>query len=45
VGTSSGANVVAALRTARDLRPDAQVVTILCDRAERYYSTRLFSPQ
>ncbi len=42
VGTSSGANVVAALRTAQRLGPDARVVTILCDRAERYYSTRLF---
>lgn len=43
VGTSSGANVAAALRVARDLPPEARVVTILCDRAERYYSTRLFS--
>ncbi len=43
VGTSSGANVVAALRTARRLGPDARVVTILCDRAERYYSTKLFA--
>jgi len=42
VGTSSGANVVAALRTAQELGPDANVVTILCDRAERYFSTRLF---
>jgi cysteine synthase A len=42
VGTSSGANVVASLRVARDLGPEARVVTILCDRAERYYSTRLF---
>jgi cysteine synthase A len=43
VGTSSGANVVAALRAARKLGPDARVVTILCDRAERYYSTKLFA--
>jgi cysteine synthase A len=42
VGTSSGANVAAALRVARDLGPAARVATILCDRAERYYSTRLF---
>jgi len=42
VGTSSGANVVAALRTARRLGSAARVVTILCDRAERYYSTKLF---
>jgi cysteine synthase A len=42
VGTSSGANVAAALRVAGDLGPGARVVTILCDRAERYYSTKLF---
>jgi cysteine synthase A len=42
VGTSSGANVVAALQTARALGPRATVVTILCDRAERYFSTSLF---
>jgi cysteine synthase A len=42
VGTSSGANVAAALRAARDLPPDATIVTLLCDRAERYFSTRLF---
>ncbi len=43
VGTSSGANVAAALRVARDLPPGATVVTLLCDRAERYFSTRLFA--
>jgi cysteine synthase A len=43
VGTSSGANITAALRTACDLPPTAKVVTILCDRAERYYSTKLFA--
>lgn len=42
VGTSSGANVLGALLTARDLGGDAVVVTILCDRAERYFSTPLF---
>ncbi len=42
VGTSSGANVLAALRLAGELGADSRVVTILCDRAERYYSTRLF---
>ena len=45
VGTSSGANVVAAIQTARDLGPDATVVTLLCDRAERYFSTRLFAEE
>lgn len=43
VGTSSGANVLGALMTARELGGDAAVVTILCDRAERYFSTPLFS--
>jgi cysteine synthase A len=42
VGTSSGANVAAALEVARELGPEACVVTLLCDRAERYFSTRLF---
>jgi cysteine synthase A len=45
VGTSSGANVVAALQTARELGPTATVVTLLCDRAERYFSTRLFTEE
>ena len=44
VGTSSGANVVAALRLAQELGPRSKVVTLLCDRAERYFSTRLFQP-
>jgi cysteine synthase len=43
VGTSSGANVLAALRLAQSLGPRAVVVTILCDRAERYFSTPLFA--
>ena len=42
VGTSSGANMVAALELARELGPSAKVVTLLCDRAERYFSTTLF---
>jgi cysteine synthase A len=42
VGTSSGANIVAALKVATEMGPDSRVVTILCDRAERYFSTRLF---
>jgi cysteine synthase len=42
-GTSSGANVVAALRVAERLGPDATVVTILCDSGLRYLSTDLYS--
>ena len=46
VGTSSGANVAAALRLAKEMGPDATIATLLCDRAERYFSTRLFqSPE
>jgi cysteine synthase B len=36
VGTSSGANVFAALRLARSLPEGSVVVTILCDGGERY---------
>jgi len=43
VGSSSGANMAAALQYAMSLPKDAVVVTILCDRAERYFSTRLFN--
>jgi cysteine synthase A len=43
VRTSSGAKIVAALRTAVELGPESRAVTILCDRAERYYSTKLFA--
>ncbi len=42
VGTSSGANVVAALQVGRTMPTGSAIVTILCDRAERYFSTRLF---
>lgn len=41
-GASSGANVVAALRVAERLGPDATVVTILCDSGLRYLSTELY---
>jgi len=38
VGVSSGANVLAALRLARDLPGGSVVVTVLCDGGERYLS-------
>lgn len=41
-GTSTGANVVAALRVAQRLGPGATVVTIVCDSGLRYLSTDLF---
>jgi cysteine synthase A len=34
--------VTAALTLARELGPSAKVITLLCDRAERYFSTPLF---
>jgi cysteine synthase A len=36
VGPSSGANVHAAVRVAKRMRPNQRVVTILCDTGERY---------
>jgi cysteine synthase A len=42
-GTSSGANVVAALRVAQDLGSDAVVVTVIVDSGLRYLSTELWS--
>ncbi len=44
VGTSSGANVAAALKLATRLDRGARIVTLLCDRAVRYFSTALFTP-
>jgi cysteine synthase len=41
-GTSSGANVVAALQVAERLGPDATVVTILVDSGLRYLSTDVY---
>jgi cysteine synthase A len=38
-GTSTGANVVAALRLAEQLGPDATVVTIMCDTGMKYLKT------
>jgi cysteine synthase A len=42
VGISAGANVYAACRVASELGPDANVVTILCDTGERYFSLDSF---
>jgi len=41
-GTSSGANVVAALRVAKTLGPDATVATILCGSGVRYLSIEFY---
>jgi cysteine synthase A len=41
-GTSSGANVVAALRVAQQLGPDARVVTLMIDSGLKYVSTDVY---
>ena len=41
VGTSSGANVWAAKKMAEKYGADKNIVTVLADRAERYFSTAL----
>ncbi|MCC2650877.1 MAG: cysteine synthase [Microvirga sp.] len=38
-GTSTGANVIAALRLAERLEPDATIVTIMCDTGMKYLKT------
>lgn len=42
VGISSGANILAAIKVAQSIGRDKNVVTILPDRVERYFSTDLF---
>ncbi len=42
VGISAGANVFAARQIAARLKPEQNVVTILCDTGERYLSTNIF---
>jgi cysteine synthase A len=44
VGTSSGINIAAAVRVARQLGPGHTVVTILADGGSRYQS-KLFNPE
>jgi len=41
-GSSTGANVIAALRLAEQLGPEATIVTIMCDTGIKYLSTALF---
>ncbi len=42
-GTSSGANVIAAIKTAEKLGPDASVVTLMVDSGMKYLSTDVFN--
>jgi cysteine synthase A len=41
-GTSSGANVIAAIRAAERLGPDASIVTLMVDSGLKYLSTDVF---
>ena len=41
-GTSTGANLVAALRVAKRLGPEATLVTVMCDSGLKYLSTALY---
>jgi cysteine synthase A len=41
-GTSSGSNVIAALRVAEQLGPRARVVTLMCDSGLKYLSTDVY---
>ena len=41
-GTSSGANVVAAIQLAQRLGPGATVVTLMCDSGLKYVSTDVY---
>src|SRR5262252_4452983 len=41
-GTSSGANIIAALRVAEQLGPDATVVTLMADSGLKYLSTDVY---
>ncbi len=45
VGTSSGANVVAAIRIAEKLGPNFTVATLLCDSGMKYLTTDLYTRQ
>jgi cysteine synthase A len=41
-GTSSGANVVAAIRLAAELGPGGKVVTLMADSGLKYLSTDIY---
>ena len=42
LGTSSGINVAGAIKLAKDLGPGKTIVTMLCDKSDRYHS-KLFN--
>jgi cysteine synthase A len=44
LGTSSGINIVGAIKLAKELGPGKTIVTILCDKSDRYHS-KLFNKE
>lgn len=44
-GTSTGANLVAAIALGKRLGPEATVVTVMCDSGIKYLSTRLYAAE
>ena len=44
-GTSSGANVMAALQVLQRLGPEARVATLMCDSGLKYLSTDVYRAQ
>ena len=44
LGTSSGINIAGAIRLGKDLGPGKTIVTVLCDKSDRYHS-KLFNKE
>ena len=44
LGTSSGINIAGAIRLGKDLGPGKTIVTVLCDKSDRYH-TKLFNKE
>ena len=44
LGTSSGINIVGAIKLAKELGPGKTIVTVLCDKSDRYHS-KLFNKE
>jgi cysteine synthase A len=42
-GTSTGANLIAAIELGKRLGPEATVVTVMCDSGMKYLSTALYN--
>ena len=42
-GTSSGLNVAAAIKLARELGPGHSIVTVACDSGMKYFASGLFN--